>query len=210
VVVFGDVVGSRRDAAGSTAYLRELCMELEHVYPRVARLAPFGFTQGDELQGLLATNADPFQAVLRAALRPDARPMRWAMVAGPVERGRGPATERTGSAFHEARDLIGRVGVRRDGLAVRTGDAATDGILDDVAPVLSELLAGLTRRQREVGRLIVVEGLRQSEAAARLGISRATVSVIADRARLRHLAALARALATLFQSGVAQADRTAA
>ena len=73
-----------------------LCADLEAAYPREARLASFGFTQGDEIQGLLAPDADPFLAVLRGALRPDARKLRWAFVAGEVEPGSGPATERTG------------------------------------------------------------------------------------------------------------------
>jgi predicted DNA-binding protein (UPF0251 family) len=201
VVLFGDVVDSRREAAASTAFLRDLCRELEQAYPQADRLAAFGFTQGDELQGLLTVRADPFSAVLRAGLRGDARPMRWAVVAGPIEPGRGQATERTGTAFHAARDLIGQAASRRDGLVARSGDAHTDALLADLAPLLPELLASLTPRQREVGRLVLIDGLRRSEAAARLGVSRATVSIIAERGRLRHLENLARALAALFRSG---------
>ena len=57
-VLFGDVVDSRRDP-GASAYLRGLRDELDAVY--VGRyLAPPGFTQGDEIQLLLASGADPF------------------------------------------------------------------------------------------------------------------------------------------------------
>jgi hypothetical protein len=204
IVLFGDIVDSRRDP-GSTVFLRSLCAELESAYDRSERLAGFGFTQGDELQGLLSVGSDPFRAVLRAALRPDARPMRWVVIAGELEPGRGPATERTGPAFHVAREVLARAKARRDGLVVRSGDAATDELLEDLTPLIGGLLDGLTTRQREIGRLLLVEGLRQSGAAERLGITRATVSVVADRGRIRHLAGLLRAVATLFARGIAEA-----
>jgi predicted DNA-binding protein (UPF0251 family) len=204
-VVFGDVVGSRRDA-GSTEFLRRLREELEGAYAREARLAPFGFTQGDELQGLLAPGVDPFPIVVRAALRPDTRPMRWAVVAGMVDAGTGPATERTGPAFLATRELIGRTKRQRSGLLAVSGDPASDALLEDLGPLLPALLEELTDRQREIARLILVDGLRRADVAERLGVSRATVSVIADRGRVRHLEPLGRALATIFCAG---ADRAA-
>jgi DNA-binding CsgD family transcriptional regulator len=207
-VLFGDVVDSRADP-GASAFLRALRDELEAVYGS-RRLAPAGFTQGDELQLLLVPGADPFLAVLRAALHPDARELRWAVVAGGVQPGTGPATERTGPAFIAARELLERAKTRREGLVAQTGDAAADALLLDLGPVLAALLAELTDRQREVARLLLVEGLRRAEAAERLGVSRATVSVIAARGRVRHLAALAAALARTFGEGVERASRAAA
>lgn len=201
IVLFGDVVDSRSDP-GASAFLRSLRAELEAAYPPGARLAPFGFTQGDELQGLLALDADPFVAIVRAGLRHDARAMRWAVVVGSIDAGRGPATERTGPAFHAARDLLARAKGQRDGLLVLTGDVATDALLDDLAPLLSAMLDDLTARQREVGRLLLVDGLRRIDAAERLGISRATVSVIAERGRLRRVAGLARALTAALRAGM--------
>jgi predicted DNA-binding protein (UPF0251 family) len=207
-VLFGDVVESRRDP-GSTAWLRALRTELDAAFPRTRRLAPFAFTQGDELQGLLASDEDPFVAVMRAALEPDARSLRWAIVWGEVEPGTGPATERTGPAFRAARDVLAELRIRRDGLKAVTGDPAADALLDDLGPLLAELLDRLTARQREVGRLLLVDQLRQSEAAGRLGVSRATVSVMADRAGIRHLQRLARTLAVIFSDGVARSSRLA-
>jgi predicted DNA-binding protein (UPF0251 family) len=205
-VLFGDVVESRRDP-GSTAWLRALRTELDAAFPRARRLAPFAFTQGDELQGLLASDEDPFVAVMRAALEPDARSLRWAIVWGEVEPGTGPATERTGPAFRAARDVLAELRIRRDGLKAVTGDPAADALLDDLGPLLAELLDRLTARQREVGRLLLVDQLRQSEAAGRLGVSRATVSVMADRAGIRHLQRLGRTLAVIFRDGVARSSR---
>lgn len=201
IVLFGDVVDSRSDP-GSSAFLRALRADLDDAYPRPARLAGFGFTQGDELQGLLAPGADPFLAVVRAALHPDARGLRWAVVAGEVEPGSGPATERTGPAFHLARDLLERAKAHREGLLAVTGDASADALLADLGPLLPALLDELTARQREVGRLLLVESLRRADAAERLNVSRATVSVIADRGRIRYLEQLARALAAIFREGV--------
>lgn len=208
IVVFGDVVDSRRDP-GATEFLRSLRAELEGAYAADSRLAAFGFTQGDELQGLLAVGANPFVAVVRAGLRPDARPMRWAIVVGAVEDGRGPATERTGPAFHAARDLLARARSQRDGLLVLTGDELTDALLADLGPLLPSLLEDLTPRQREVGRLLLVDGLRRIDAAERLGVSRATVSVVAERGRLRRVGGLVRALATAFHAGTRAAGAAA-
>src|SRR3954449_10866677 len=112
-VVFGDVVGSRGDP-GTTEFLRALRDDLEAAYgPR--RVAPSGFTQGDELQLLLAPGADPFQAVLRAALRTDARGFRWAIVAGGGGAGAGAAAGGAGRAVLRAPAPPPRARRRRDG-----------------------------------------------------------------------------------------------
>jgi DNA-binding NarL/FixJ family response regulator len=205
IVLFGDVIRSRRDSSGSTAWLRTLIEELEQAYPPAQRLADFEFTQGDEIQGLLATDVDPLAAVLRAALPPERHPMRWVIVAGDVDPGRGPATQRTGAAFLRARELLADAAARRVGLLMWTGDAATDRLLDDLAPLLAELLADLTPRQRAIGRLLLVDGLRRSEAAVRLEVSRATISVAAERAHLRSIGRLADALRRLFAAGLESA-----
>jgi hypothetical protein len=201
IVLFGDVIRSRRNASGSTIWLRTLTAELEAATPLESLVAPFEFTQGDELQGLLASDADPLDAVLRASFNPDRKPMRWVIVAGEVDPGTGPATQRTGPAFLRARERLAEAGARRDNLLMSSGDPATDALLDRLAPVLAEMLGDLTRRQMVIGRLLVIEGLRRSEAADRLHISRATVSVVADRAHIRSITGLASALRELFATG---------
>ena len=50
-MLFGDVVESRDDPEAASAWLRTLRALLEGIYAPPDRLAPFGFTQGDELQG---------------------------------------------------------------------------------------------------------------------------------------------------------------
>ena len=197
VVLFGDVVRSRRDPRAATAWLRTLTAELTEAYPPDGRLAPFEFTQGDELQGLLAPSADPMAAVLRGSLHEAAIPMRWVIVRGSVDPGHGPATQRSGPAFIAARERLAAASTRRERVAVVSGDAETDSLLDGLAPLLGELLADLTDRQCVIARLLLVEGLRRSEAAARLKVSRATVSVAADRAHIRSIGELARVVATL-------------
>jgi DNA-binding CsgD family transcriptional regulator len=197
LVLFGDVIRSRRDATAATDWLRTLAADLTAAYPAGERLAPFEFTQGDELQGLLAPGANPLTAILRGTLHPDAQPMRWVVVAGEVDPGRGPATQRSGPAFISARERLAQSNTRRERVAIVSGDPPTDELLDGLGPLLGELLADLTDRQREIGWLILVEGLRRSDAADRLGVSRATVSVAADRAHLRSIGELARVLQTL-------------
>jgi hypothetical protein len=196
VVLFGDVVRSRRDSVAATAWLRTLTADLAEAYSASDVLAPFEFTQGDELQGLLVATADPTQAILRAALHPDRVPMRWVVVAGEVDPGRGPATQRSGPAFIAARERLAVAATRREMLAAVSGDPATDALLDVLAPLLGELLADLTKRQREIAWPILVEGVRRSEAAERLHVSRATISVAADRAHLRSIGDLARVVRT--------------
>jgi DNA-binding CsgD family transcriptional regulator len=197
VVLFGDVIRSRREPIAATEWLRILTTDLNDAYPAGERLAPFEFTQGDEIQGLLASTGDPVRAILRATLHPAAARMRWVVVAGEVDPGHGPATQRSGPAFIAARDRLTTAVARRELLAMIGGDPATDDLLDGLAPLLGELLADLTDRQREIAWLVLVEGLRRSEAAERLRVSRATVSVAADRAHLRSIGELARVVRTL-------------
>jgi DNA-binding CsgD family transcriptional regulator len=201
IVLFGDVIRSRRNATGSTTWLRTLTAELGGVWPADARLAPFEFTQGDELQGLLAPTADPLLAVLHASLHPQRHPMRWVIVAGDVDPGTGPATQRTGPAFLRARDRLVEASKRGDNLLMSSGDPHTDSLLDRLAPLLAELLGDLTERQVAIGRLLIIEGLRQSEVADRLHVSRATVSVATDRAHIRSITRLASSLRELFAAG---------
>ena len=174
-VLFGDVIRSRRDSVAATAWLRTLTADLAEAYPASDVLASFEFTQGDELQGLLVATADPTRAILRAALLPDGAPMRWVVVSGEVDPGRGPATQRSGPAFIAARERLAMAAARRELLAAVSEDPTADALLDVLAPLLGELLADLTKRQREIAWPILVEGLRRSEAAERLQVSRATV-----------------------------------
>jgi hypothetical protein len=190
LVLFGDVVESRRDSAGSTAWLRDLVAELDAAYAD-QRLASFGFTQGDELEGLLLPGADPLIAVLRAGLTPGGRRMRWVAVRGEVDAdataGKAPATERTGAAFVKARAAMDAARSSHERLVIVTGEAGVDLLLSNIAPALMDLLDGLTERQRTVARLALIDDLRQSEVADRLKIRRATVSVAFSRARVRSL-----------------------
>lgn len=186
IVLFADVVGSRKDAAGAAEWLRWLVGELDLKYGDQC-IAPFGFTQGDELQGLLRVEADPLTAVLIAALGPDARPVRWAIVHGSIHAGKGPATQRTGDAFLKARKAINAARTSHDRIVIITGDGYADDLLVDLTPALADLLDSLTVRQRAVARLALIEGLRQSEVAERLGVRRATISVAFSRARARSI-----------------------
>lgn len=204
-VLFGDVIRSRRDARSATAWLRTLTADLADAYPPEERLARFEFTQGDEIQGLLVPSADPLRAVLRAALHPERIEMRWVIVRGHVDPGRGPATQRSGPAFIAARERLVAAAARRERLALVTGDPATDELLDGIAPLLGDLLAELTARQRQIAWLLLVEGLRRADVADRLGVSRATISVAADRAHLRSLGDVAGVIRTLFARTASEA-----
>jgi DNA-binding CsgD family transcriptional regulator len=214
LVLFGDVVESRRDSIASTAWLRDLVAELDGTYGD-RRLAPFGFTQGDELQGLLAPDSDPLEDILRAALAPGGRRMRWVVVRGQVDpdatEGKAPATERTGAAFVRARAAIDAARTGHERLVILTGDTDVDELLADLAPALVDMLDGLTERQRTVARLAVIDDLRQSEVADRLKVRRATVSVAFSRARIRSLHRLVAGLRLVYaRNGRAAGDAAVA
>jgi hypothetical protein len=204
LVLFGDVIRSRDDAPSATAWLRTLAADLDAAYPEPERLARFEFTQGDDIQGLLEPAADPLRAVLRSALHPDAIAMRWVVSAGDVDPGRGPATQRSGAAFVAARVRLVLAATRRERLAAVTGVPELDRLLDGTAPLLGDLLAELTDRQREIAWLLLVDGLRRSEVAERLRVSRATISVAADRAHLRRLGDLAATVRALIHAAPAR------
>jgi hypothetical protein len=208
IVLFGDVVRSSDDAQAATAWLEQLCIRLDKSYAGET-LAPFEFTQGDEIQGLLATEADPFRAVLEATLREHrgknrVPSMRWVVVAGAVDPGRGPATRRTGEAFVLARGTLELATRREDGLLCRTGDPEADALLDGTAPVLAAIIDDMTDRQRLVARLALVEGMRQADIAERLEVARPTVSVSYSRGDVRNLERFVGAIRTIWAQGLAR------
>ena len=206
LVLFGDVVRSGRDRVEAAAWLRDLVATLDEAYGEL-RLAPFDFTQGDELQGLLTPDADPLVAVLRAALGPGARQVRWVCVWGGVDPGQGPATQRTGQAFLAAREAIEGARQARERLVILTGNPGADALLGGMAPALVDLLDGLTEHQRLVARLALLDGLRQAEVAERLGIRRATTSVAFGRARVNSIGRLSAAIRrTCEAASAAEAD----
>jgi hypothetical protein len=204
LVIFGDIVGSRRDSVGATAWLRALVDELNRTYAS-SSLADFAFTQGDELQGLLPLGADPFDAVLRASLSETARKMRWVCILGGVDPGEGPATQRTGTAFLGARRAIEAARAGHDRLLVVTGQAESDALLNGMTPALMDMLDDLTPTQRVVARMALIDGLRQSEVAERLGKRRATVSVSFGRSKVVPLEHLVDALRKVYAQAVALA-----
>jgi predicted DNA-binding protein (UPF0251 family) len=206
IVVIGDVVNSQRDLAGASAWSRKLSGQLNEAYPDDT-LAAFDFAQGDEIQGLLREAADPFRVVLDAFLAPGGPRMRWAVAAGAVESGSGSAIRRTGEAFVVARELIGQAKDRRDLLLARTGEPDADRLLDQLAPVLASVIVAMTRRQREIARRSLLEGLRQTDVAERLGVARATISVAYARGRIRDAARLLDAVGLIFRDGLARRDK---
>jgi DNA-directed RNA polymerase specialized sigma24 family protein len=136
--------------------------------------------------------------ILLAGLQPGLPALRWS-IATAHPAAQDPSRKALVRAAVAALDAGTR---RRDPIAVDSGDARTDALLADLAPGFAALLAGLTDRQREAGRLLLMDGLRRSEVAAVLGISRPTVSVMVDRARLLEIERLARGLDAILTTGM--------
>lgn len=65
----------------------------------------------------------------------------------------------------------------------------------------------LTQRQRQVARLILVDGRRQAQVAAELGVARATISVMTARGHLRSIARLVAAIRLILGERLAAAPR---
>jgi hypothetical protein len=190
LVLVGEVISLRKDRPEAVTWLRDVAAELDEACG-AARMAPFGLTQDDELQGLLAPDADPLAAVLQAALHAGARRVRWACVLGSVDPGEGPATQRRGQAFAAARQAIVEARTGHERLVIRTGDEEADALLGDMAPALVDLLDGLTDRQRAVAHLALLDGLPQYQVADRLKVRRATTSVAFRRAKVLPIGRLA-------------------
>jgi DNA-directed RNA polymerase specialized sigma24 family protein len=89
---------------------------------------------------------------------------------------------------------------------IRTGRAEADELLAGMTPALVDLIEGLTPRQRVVTRLALIDGLRQSEVADRLGVRRATISVSFGRAKVQTLQRLVAAIRKVYSSAGAQAS----
>ena len=113
--------------------------------------------------------------------------IRWGIGAG---RDDPSAEARAGLALQHARE---------DGydIGFATGDPWRDALLVDLGVALGALLDDLTARQAEIASLILVDGARQVDVAASLGVSRATVSVAVARGRLRAIAGVRHAIEEL-------------
>lgn len=207
IAFIGEAIGSPAEPAVATGWLPAFATSLDHSLAG-SLIAPVRLGSTDEVHGLLRSDADPLRTVMLAGLSQAAPPMRWAVIAGRVKGGTrfcaGPV--RTGRpdppALAAARAAVRSLRGSRDRLVIRSGDPGADALLDDLAPVLGGLLADLSDRQRHVARLALVEGLRQAEIAHRLGVSRATVSVMSGRGRIQSLERLARAVRSEFARGV--------
>ena len=84
---------------------------------------------------------------------------------------------------------------------MRTGSEDADALLADLSPVLGRLLDDLTSSQRRLARLLLIEGVRQADAAETLGISRASVSVANGRARIHEIDLQLRAVRACWAAG---------
>ena len=184
VVLFGDVSARATARTRDDRLAEPLCRTLDRHYAAraagILRVHP-----GRRDPGAAGhRDADPFEAVLVSTLartRGSRRACRgcagWRSL-GAIDPGRGPATHRTGEAFLRARALLEPARADRDGLLCRTGDPDADAYLAGTSPVLAAIIERMTDRQRQVARLALVDGLRQSEIAERLDVARPTVSVM--------------------------------
>jgi len=99
-------------------------------------------------------------------------------------------------------ERMGRTDVRR--LRERIGEV--DSLLEDMAPALFEMLDGMNARARIVARLALIEGLRQSEVADRLGVRCATITVSFAAASIRPLQRLVAAMRRIYGSAATDGE----
>jgi DNA-directed RNA polymerase specialized sigma24 family protein len=134
----------------------------------------------------LVDEDDPFIALLDAWLDPAMPAARWSVVVGVDD---------------DAEAALQAATAHRESLVVRTGSEDADALLADLSPVLGRLLDDLTSSQRRLARLLLVEGVRQADAAEVLGISRASVSVANGRARIHEIELQLRAVRACWAAG---------
>ena len=210
MVLFGDVVHSRRCRRRLPPPGLSSCrLGLDDRY-RDERLAEFEFTQGDEIQGLLAprptrsppcctprSNATPARRRAADALG-RSRPAAW--IRATARRRVEPATRSSGSTGIRVPSEPGRMAFAVEPVMRTQTHCSTDW-----RRCSHRIIDAMTDRQREVARLALVEGLRQSEIADRLGVARATVSVSWARGGVRNLGRLVRAIRAIWSEGVERA-----
>jgi DNA-binding CsgD family transcriptional regulator len=185
IAVIGDELEKRTVGPASRADLRALAARLDSAY-RDDRLAGFSVTDG-QLTGLLRSDADELGVVMVAGLGVDGPRLRWAIVEGRLEAAGDGGSPRADGLVESARRTLELARRRRELLVIRTGEPGADRLLDGIAPLLGELLDDLTDRQKVVARMLLVDGLRQADVADALGVSRATVSVLVRRGRIRSI-----------------------
>ncbi|HEX5510781.1 MAG TPA: hypothetical protein VFX41_03635 [Actinomycetales bacterium] len=134
---------------------------------------PFERTAGDEVQGLLSS---PQAVVDLALLLAESRAWSIGIGVGEVRQPLPSSTRAAGGpAFENARDAVERAKSVAEGIAVTGPEPVSAG---DAEAVL-QMLAAVILRRSEAGRQTVDlarTGLRQHEAAERLGISKQAVS----------------------------------
>ena len=130
---------------------------------------------------------DVLDRVLASRLDRVGAAVRWGIGAGGDD---ASATTHAALALRSARE-------RGTVLGFATGDPWRDALLVDLGLALAALLDDLTPRQAEIAGLILVDGARQAEVAAALGVSRATISVAVARGRLPAIAGACRAIEAL-------------
>jgi hypothetical protein len=147
-------------------------------------------TTGPSREGVAARVGaipDALDRVIASRLDRVGSALRWGIGIG---RDDASAVTRAALAMGSARD-------RGSWLGFATGEPWRDALLADVVPALTALLDDLTPRQAEIAGRVLVEGARQAEVAAALGVSRATVSVAVARGRLPAIASARRAIESL-------------
>jgi DNA-binding CsgD family transcriptional regulator len=185
IAVIGDALERRTAGPASRAGLRALAARLDGAY-RDDRLAGFSVA-GGRLTGVLRGDADELGVVMVAGLGDDGPRLRWALVEGELGPAGDGARPLAGALVADARRTLELARLRRERLLIRTGEPGADRLLDGLAPLLGELLDELTDRQRVVARMLLLDGLRQADVADALGVSRATISVLVGRGRIRSI-----------------------
>ena len=157
---------------------------------RLAALAEPVTTTGPSPGGMPArvgTLPDVLDRVIGSRLDRAGAAVRWGIGAGHDS---ASAEAHAAIAIRTARD-------RGSWLGFATGDPWRDALLVDLGLALAALLDDLTPRQAEIAGRVLVDGARQAEVAAALGVSRATVSVAVARGRLPAIAGACRAIEAL-------------
>lgn len=158
----------------------------------------FSFTLGDEWQGLLKDLSLSYEILWELRRHFVAGEFHVGIGYGEITTSIGPIHEMDGPAFYRARDAIDESKASGYGVVMRSGRAELDEIVNPIIRLVESSRDKMTARQQDVIR-IYEETKSMAAAAARIGVSKQSVSKILRAARWNEIVEARKAIGRLIK-----------